>query len=326
MRNKLDSARTYLRQVDLAFGYMASFPLAKLESDRYILSWSVIRYIDGIIDSTASNCEKNDALGRYIKFTDNYIANSVLPKVETEIDSFMAEYLRLETISKIKTIDCFRNILRSFEIDISRQGQILTWDDYNKYLVYRSDSVLELYYRLLFRNSDDWIKQLAHHYARVFQYVDDVLDLFDDIKVGQINVTKDEMATLGLNDISDIANCKEKVIEFCKKRREFVANHFLMFIEILRNQNNLSVFVQRYLEESIGYNILPIINDNFYPGTKLVLPFEDIVKGITKTKRQTALYRLLHFVIFIYSLPHWYVNSKIINKCKLFAVEYSGFL
>lgn len=257
MSKLLNSARMYLRNIDLAFGYMASFPLKKTESDRYVLSWSVIRYLDCIIDSSATICSKQTALNRYMEITDDYILNGKLPNIETEVDSFMTEYLKLEKISTIKTIDCFRNILNSFKMDISRHDKILSWDEYDDYLIYRSDSVLELYYRLLFQRIDPWVKKLAHHYARVFQYVDDVLDFFDDIEIGQINITKNEMQKIGLSNIADIKT--EKIELFYNMRKELIANHFLAFIEMLVEKSDLPYSLRRYLEESIGYNITPYI-------------------------------------------------------------------
>src|SRR5690554_1182164 len=154
MREMLDSARSYLKSIDLAFGYMANIPLRKAESDRYVLAWSVIRYIDTIVDSTADKGKKTEALLRYQRMADELSADCSSTPDTKHFDGYMEAYLGMEKASDIKTIDCFKNILRSFELDISREKTILTWDKYDRHLANRSDSVLELYYRLLFKRDD----------------------------------------------------------------------------------------------------------------------------------------------------------------------------
>ena len=295
---------TYLGKTDLIFGYLAALAIEKQNARRYAFCWTVIRYLDEIIDSTESSGEKRNILEKYCTLVD-LISNNIIEKTDMadDFEKCLFEYVKLDATSNNETISLFQNILKSFEMDIERTGKILRWADYDHYLKYRSDSVLELYYVMYFNKKSPEVNQLAKDYARTFQYVDDVCDFFDDFKIGQINITQDELDSLQINspDLKDASSA----IKFANRRKELILRHYFDFIKTV-NSSTLPFYKKRYLKESIGYNIDPIITNKFNPGYKIKLPFISIITRIASFKNQGLIFEILHKIIYLYCLIPWY--------------------
>ncbi len=310
-RAVLDSARMYLHDNDFVLGYLSSIALGRKESDRWVLAWSIIRKIDDIIDSAIDKNKKKGLLRYFNEIYRNAWNNNA--KISENMDLFekyVYYYVHMEKRSEIKTIDCFNDIICSFELDIARTNKILSWKEYNDLLYYRSDRVLELYYRLFFRKNDIWIKEISHHYARVFQYVDDVLDLYDDINVGQINITSDECNLLDITDIYSMD--KKEITSFCNYRKEKIWSHFYDYLSLVETKIN-SLISRRYLKESVGYCISPLLENRFTPGETLRFPFELLLQKITNYNIQTGLFRVVQPIFYFYFLFPYY-SLKIGDK------------
>ena len=310
----LDTARLYLHKDDFVLGYLSSIALKRRESDQWVLAWSLIRQIDDIIDSCIDEDEKKNLLEYFNGIYKDILSNNIKAVDKLNLfEKYLYYYVCAEKQSEIKTIDCFNDILHSFEIDISRTNKILSWREYTDYLYFRSDRVLELYYKLYFRKNDAWIKELAYHYARVFQYVDDVLDLFDDLNVGQINITSDECKLLNIENIYSMDN--KDTASFCKYRREKILSHYQNYL-ILVEDKVKSLLVKRYLIESIGYNISPIAENRFIPGETLRFPFESLLMKITNYNMQTTLFKAVQPIFYVYFLIPYYSlqNAAILDS------------
>ncbi len=305
----LDSARMYLHDNDFVLGYLSSIALGRRESDRWVLAWSIIRKIDDIIDSSIYENEKKRFLRYFNEIYRNTWNNNVKISEKTDLfERYIYYYIHAEKQSEIKTVDCFNDIIHSFEIDIARTNKILSWKEYNNLLYYRSDRVLELYYRLFFRKDDIWIKEISHHYARVFQYVDDVLDFYDDISVGQINITSDECNLLDIEDIHSMD--KKEITSFCNYRKKQIRLHFYDYLTLVETKIN-SLIDKRYLKESVGYCISPLLEDRFIPGETLRFPFESLLQKITNYNKQTGLFKVVQPIFYLYFLFPYYSLKKV---------------
>lgn len=301
-------AMLYLRKTDLIFGYLATLPMKELSAKRYAFGWCVIRYIDEIIDSAQSPDIKTAVLSSYEALIDQIQDGSKnAGDMSDNFELCLYEYLQMEKIATVETLTCFRNILKSFKMDIARTNKVLKWSEYDEYLFYRSDSVLELYYRLFFNKISPVISDLAKDYARSFQYVDDVCDFYKDMDVGQINITSDEIKLLSISSIT--LNDSNDSNNFSENRKNIVLGHYFNFIENV-DTHIKSLIIRRYLKESIGYNISPIIDGCFKPGTDIKLPFKSIILLITSPKRQDRLFKVLNILIYVYCLIPWYSYSR----------------
>lgn len=302
-----DFAMQYLRKNDLIFGYLATLPMKKNDAYRYAFSWTVIRYIDEIIDSSRNLSEKRQTLDKFNNLID-LITNGLIEKSEMgdKFEECLYEYLEMDDASDVKTLSFFQNVLKSFDIDITRTEKVLSWKEYDKYLFYRSDSVLELYYSLFFNESSKKISEYAKDYARSFQYVDDVCDYYKDFSIGQINITEDEVKKLEIKDVNLKDNLEAK--NFAKYRKELVLKHYFRFIENV-DKSLYSFHIKRYLKESIGYNIYPIIVNKFKPGKEIKLPFKSLILFLTSLKKQSKMFPFFHYFMYLYCLVPWYSYS-----------------
>jgi hypothetical protein len=257
----------------------------------FLLGWATIRKVDDLLDSLSSPELQMKETQKVIEYI-NDIEGDKPFIVEDIFDTILNAYVLLEKNNTLTTLDCFKKLAHSAELDIARRGKILTWNEYEKLVYYKAECTTEYWVRFLLNRNDKITKEFAHHFGRLSQYWDDVVDLNKDLKVGMINITKDEFERFEIDNIYNIR--PEQMKKLCDYRESLICNHCVELLKVIDKVD--SYYQRRLLKSYLAYQMQNIQNNTFYPDAPYSFPFLSLYRWLLNSKDPSAhesLYQIL---------------------------------
>ncbi|GFO97379.1 hypothetical protein ig2599ANME_1580 [groundwater metagenome] len=257
----------------------------------FLLGWATIRKVDDLLDSLSSPELQMHETQKVIQYI-NDIERDKTFIVEDIFDKILNVYVLLEKNNTLNTLDCFKKLAHSADLDIARRGKILTWNEYEELVYYKAECTTEYWVRFLLNRNDKITEEFAHHFGRLSQYWDDVVDLNKDLKVGMINITKDELERFKIYHIINMTS--EQIKKLCDYRESLICNHCVELLKVIDTVG--SYYQRRLLKSYLAYQMQNIQNNTFYPDAPYSFPFLSLYRWLLNSKDPSAhesLYQML---------------------------------
>lgn len=249
----------------------------------FLLGWAIIRKVDDLLDSLSSpelQMQQTRKVIGYINDIENdrdFIVNNIFDKI-------LNVYVLLERANSLDTLDCFKKLAHSAELDIARRGKILTWKEYEELLYYKAECTTEYWVRFLLDRNDKITEGFGHHFGKLSQYWDDVVDLNKDLKVGMINITSDELEILKIPEANKMTH--EQIKMFCDHREDLICQHCVELLKVIETLN--SCYQRRLLRSYVAYQMQNIRNNTFYPDAPYSFPFLSLYRWLLDARDPCA--------------------------------------
>ncbi len=257
----------------------------------FLLGWATIRKVDDLLDSLSSPVLQMQETQKVIGYINDLESDKPFI-VEDIFDKILNVYVLLEKNNILNTLDCFKKLAHSAELDIARRGKVLEWKEYEELVYYKAECTTEYWVRFLLNRSDKIAKEFAHHFGKLSQYWDDVVDLNKDLKVGMINITDDELEKFKIVQVNNMT--PEQIKKFCDYREELICNHCVELLKIIDTVE--SYYQRRLLKSYVAYQMQNIQNNTFYPDAPYSFPFLSMYRWLLNSKDPSAyesLYQIL---------------------------------
>lgn len=249
----------------------------------FLLGWATVRKVDDLLDSLSSPVLQIQETQKVIEYINEIEKNKPFI-VEDIFDKILNVYVLIEKKNTLNTLDCFKNLAHSAELDIARRGKIITWTEYEELLYYKAECATEYWVRFLLNRNDNIAKDFAHHFGKLSQYWDDVVDLNKDLKVGMINITKDELEKHKIDNVNNMTT--EQIKKICDYRESLICNHCVELLKVIDTVE--SYYQRRLLKSYVAYQMQNIQNNTFYPDAPYSFPFLSIYKRLLNSKDPSA--------------------------------------
>lgn len=249
----------------------------------FLLGWAMVRRVDDLLDSLSSPVLQMQETQKVIQYI-NEIERDKPFIVEDIFDKILNTYVLIEKKNSLNTLDCFKKLAHSAELDIARRGKIITWKEYEELLYYKAECATEYWVRFLLNRNDKIAGDFAHHFGKLSQYWDDVVDLNKDLKVGMINITKDEIEKFKIDNVHNMT--PEQVKKFCDHREALICNHCVELLNVIDSVE--SYYQRRLLKSYVAYQMQNIQNNTFYPDAPYSFPFLSVYRWLLNSKDPSA--------------------------------------
>lgn len=209
--------------------WIAARLFASYKNRGYIyLSHAYLRWIDNFIDDPLkSTSTKKNFLSNQLNLLQNY---STLEDVNLhEKEEFYIYYLvkHFAEIEEVDFVNCFNNILKSFEMDVNRleSDGMFSESTLREYLTLLNESIFRIsFYFIPIKRSKKDIKGFIGNF---FWYVLAIRDFKEDLDAGFINILREDIKKYNL----DNSNLLED-----NKRFDWLKDHYPKLQQVLNDE------------------------------------------------------------------------------------------
>jgi len=196
--------------------YASQLVPAPLGSETWSLAWGYMRMFDDMLDSSSLNKEQAMELMRAEKRTveAGFAGRLEVPKTAPVRHRWLAQFFdnerRYYSGAALKVV---KDLYESAWQDVARKGVVIPQKEMDELLYKKARSFFKLYFILSGFDLRDQIDDLSYLLGMGLGMLDDVLDIQGDYEAGYVNITKDEMRTLGIDLEPEDRGFLERIID-----------------------------------------------------------------------------------------------------------------
>lgn len=199
--NTVNSARTYLRNRDF-LTYASQLVPEQVGSESWSLAWGYIRLFDDMLD--APGLEKEQAMeimqDERLLVEQGFAGNLSVDKSAHIRHRWLSQFFDNERkFYDGRAIGVVKDLYESAWEDVARKGEILSQKEMDRLLYKKARSFFKLYFVLSDFDLGNNLDELSYTLGMGLGILDDLLDLKQDYQASYVNVTREEMETLGVD-------------------------------------------------------------------------------------------------------------------------------
>ncbi len=301
----VNSVRHYLRGRDFLTYAFQLIP-EPVGSETWSLAWGYIQQFDDIISSPTLT--KNNALNileqeqEILKL--GFEGNLKVPHTAPIRHLWLAQFFDNERkYYGGEALQVVKNLYECPWSDVERKGKILSQKARDILLQKKISNFFKLYFILGDFDLRGHIDDFSYLLGMGLGMLDDVLDMVSDYKVGYVNITRDEMESLGIDLEPEDEGFLQQVIE-----SEYQALRAKKIMSVLLGARELTQHIRVPLVRALLIRLTdiiaaPILENRLIPGQRFFFKGSSLVNRFLP-KNEAIAYRIGHkFIRFFLMHP-----------------------
>lgn len=294
----VNSARHYLRKRDF-LTYASQLLPEPLGSETWSLAWGYIRRFDDLLDSPTINKTQAVALleNEQSVVERGFDGSLRVGRSSPRRHHWLAQFFDNEsTFYSGRALRQVRDLYDSAWGDVDRRNKILSQNEMDRLLYKKARSFFKLYFILGQLDLEGYLDEFSYLLGMGLGMLDDMLDILTDQDAGYINITQEEMQTLGID-----LNPRDKL--FVKKaiERGYMTYKAKRILRLLLRARRLTrrlrmSLIRKFILRLTEVFAAPIFEGRFIPGQSYFFKGGRIADLILPNNESIA-YRMGHQVL-----------------------------
>ena len=197
----VDSARAYLRDRDF-LTYASQLVPENLGSETWSLAWGYIRLFDDILDAPGvSKQQAFEIMEKERLVVENGFEGSLSVNRDAPIRyRWLSQFFDNERkYYDGRAMGVIKDLYESAWEDVARKNELISQKDMDRLLYKKARSFFKLYFILSDFDLGNSIDELSYTLGMGLGILDDLLDLKQDYKASYVNITREELESLGVD-------------------------------------------------------------------------------------------------------------------------------
>lgn len=301
----VNSVRHYLRKRDF-LSYAFQLIPEPVGSETWSLAWGYVRQFDDIIGSPTLTT--NDALNLLEQEREivesGFEGNLKVPHTAPIRHLWLAQFFDNERkYYGGEALQVVEDLYECAWSDVARKGKVLSQKDMDVLLYKKTRNFFKLYFILGDFDLRGYIDDFSYLLGMGLGMLDDVLDMVSDHEVGYVNITREEMESLGIDLEPEDKGFLERVIEsgYQTLRAKKIMSVLLRARRLTRRVR--VPLVRALLIRLTDIFAAPILEKKLIPGQRFFFKGSSLADRFLPENESTA-YRIGHkFIRFFLMYP-----------------------
>ncbi|MHA2022794.1 MAG: DUF116 domain-containing protein [Candidatus Thorarchaeota archaeon] len=301
----VNSVRHYLRKRDFLTYSFQLIP-EPVGSETWSLAWGYIRQFDDITRSPTLT--KNDALTILEQEQEilelGFEGNLNVPHTAPIRHRWLAQFFDNERkYYGGEALQVLRNLYECAWSNVARKGKILSQKDMDLHLYKKTSNFFKLYFILGGFDLRNHIDDFSYLLGMGLGMLDDILDMVSDYEEGYVNITREEMESLGIDLEPEDKGFLQQVIE-----SGYQTLRAKKIMSVLLRARRLTRYVRVPLVRALLIRLTdifasPILENKLIPGQRFFFKGSRMVDRFLP-KNESIAYKIGHkFIRFVLMYP-----------------------